>query len=299
MGTADRGYGAERFIGGRLDDALGVVFEPPISVVSERANEDDDRLAQLISDKIIPRLLALHNGLGFATGEALVHPGATEIAELARLVVGPENSDAIDYILSLRDRGLSLDMLHLELLEPAARHLGELWDEDHLDFLDVAIGVTRLQHLVHVFAGLDEIAPYDDKRRALIVTTPGERHSLGNVMVQEFLRAGGWYVCSCPGADIEQISAIAEREWIAVVGFSMSSDTHLDSLASSVSAVRAASMNHNIGVMVGGPAFTNNPELAIEVGADGTAANAPAAVVLAKKLLVRSIAGTRTPLVCS
>lgn len=296
MAMGDQGFGTEQFGGRGIDDAIGIVFDPPISVFNERADQDDDRLAQLISDKIIPRLLALHNGLGVTKGDAPVHPGQAEIAELARLVIGPENSDAMDYILGLRDRGLSLDMLHLELLEPAARYLGELWDDDNLDFFDVAIGVTRLQRLVHKFAGLDAIAPYDDKRRALIVTTPGERHSFGNMMVQKFLRAGGWHVCSCPGAEIEQISAIVAQEWIGVIGFSMSADNHIDSLASAVAAVRAASMNPDVGVMVGGPAFTRNPQLALEVGADGTATNAPAAVVLAKKLLVRSITMARTPL---
>jgi methanogenic corrinoid protein MtbC1 len=39
-----------------------------------------------------------------------------------------------------------------------------------------------------------------------------------------------------------------------------------------------------IGVMVGGPVFTANPALAREVGADGTAANAPTAVLMAQKL---------------
>jgi len=39
-----------------------------------------------------------------------------------------------------------------------------------------------------------------------------------------------------------------------------------------------------IGIMVGGPVFTANPELALEVGADSTAINAPTAVLLAQKL---------------
>ena len=39
-----------------------------------------------------------------------------------------------------------------------------------------------------------------------------------------------------------------------------------------------------IAVMVGGPMFSANPHLAIEVGADDTAVNAPAAVLVAQKL---------------
>jgi MerR family transcriptional regulator, light-induced transcriptional regulator len=36
--------------------------------------------------------------------------------------------------------------------------------------------------------------------------------------------------------------------------------------------------------MVGGPVFVKRPELAVRVGADAAAVNAPAAVILAQKL---------------
>jgi hypothetical protein len=48
-------------------------------------------------------------------------------------------------------------------------------------------------------------------------------------------------------------------------------------------------MNEAIRVIVGGPAFVGYPERVEVLGADGTAANAPAAVILAKKLLADSL----------
>jgi methanogenic corrinoid protein MtbC1 len=45
-------------------------------------------------------------------------------------------------------------------------------------------------------------------------------------------------------------------------------------------------VNRAIGVMVGGPAFTRNPDLVARVGADAAAVDAPTAVILAKKLLM-------------
>ena len=41
--------------------------------------------------------------------------------------------------------------------------------------------------------------------------------------------------------------------------------------------------------MIGGSAVTRQPDLVLRVGADGTAANGPAAVVLAKKLLAAGL----------
>ena len=165
--------------------SVQILFEPPIAIEIEDAQERESRLAVVIADKVIPRLLALHNSISGPEADINIHAGEPEIAELSRLVVGPDNSEALDYVLSLRNAGLSLDLLHLELLEPTARHLGELWEADRLDFIDVSIGLDRLQRLVHVFAGLDDVPPYDEKRRALIVTTPDEQHILGNTIVQD------------------------------------------------------------------------------------------------------------------
>jgi MerR family transcriptional regulator, light-induced transcriptional regulator len=45
--------------------------------------------------------------------------------------------------------------------------------------------------------------------------------------------------------------------------------------------------------MVGGPMFTANPELAVTVGADATAPNAPTAVLVTQKLFDLAERGTR------
>ena len=61
-------------------------------------------------------------------------PTRDEIAQLARLVLGPDIDSTTNHILSLKKRGLSLNILFIELLEPAGRHLGEKWDDDHCNF---------------------------------------------------------------------------------------------------------------------------------------------------------------------
>ena len=271
------------------ENPLAVSVEPPIVVQAEDFDQRADRLATMIADHVIPRLSGIYSKAAVLSAQETVHPGIDEIDELSRLILGPANEDAADYILKLRDGGISLDTLHAELLEPTARHLGELWDEDKVDFLDVTIGVRRLQELVHMFSGLDQMPAYDNKRRALLVTTPGETHSFGNAMIQRFFRSGGWYVYSSPGAQLQHISALVAREWLGVVGFSLSTEKHVESLGAAIETVRKMSINRTVGIMVGGPAFAGKPELALKVGADGTAANAPAAVLLAKKLLVPSL----------
>lgn len=272
-----------------MPSGMPLVIEPPLTIEVGDAALRHDRLATLVAEKVVPRLLALHAPAKDALRAETFHAGTIEINELSRLVLGAENADAFDYITRLREAGLSLDNLYLELLEPTARHLGELWDEDKVDFLDVSVGLIRLQRLVRVFAGLDDTAPYDEKCRALIIATPDEQHLFGNAIVQRFFRAAGWHVACGPVAGAADLESIVSREWFGVVGFSIAADRHLENLRNAIAAVRAKSVNRNVGIIVGGPAFFEKPELAIEVGADGTAINAPAAVMLAKKLLVPSL----------
>ena len=42
----------------------------------------------------------------------------------------------------LRGRGVSVEALYVHLLAPAARHLGELWEDDRCHFADVTVGMA-------------------------------------------------------------------------------------------------------------------------------------------------------------
>lgn len=246
------------------------------------------KLSRIVADHVVPRLVALHEQVRGAVGDPLI-PSDKDVGELSRLVLGPETPEAVDFVLKLKDGGISLDLLHTELLEPAARRLGDLWTEDKIDFVDVTLGVARLQRLVHVFEGLDQVPDVDEKRTVLLACAPGEQHSFGSTIVQKFLRASGWRVWTCSTPRMEEAADIVAKDWFAVVGFSLSSDIHVEVLKQAILRVRQASQNPKVGIMVGGSAITRHPEWVAAVGADGTAANAPAAVILAKKLLVESL----------
>lgn len=269
------------------DAGAGGGFLPPLEMTVDLPDFRYAKLSKIVADHVLPQLVALHVQ---PQGAAPVTPLRTaEIAQLAQLLLGPENADAANFVLKLKDEGVSLDDLHAELLEPTARLLGELWTEDKADFLDVTIGISRLQRMVHVFEGLGQIPDYDEKRRVLLACAPGEQHSLGSTIVQKFLRAGGWHVWTCASSNPAEPAEIVAREWFGVVGFSLGSDVNIESLRSVIEQVRVSSLNPKVGIMIGGSAVARDPDLVNKVGADGTAANGPAAVVLAKKLLAEAL----------
>jgi MerR family transcriptional regulator, light-induced transcriptional regulator len=244
------------------------------------------KLARMVSSQILPRLLHLHadDTVEVAPIAQMFALDAGDIGGLADIVLGSDLEAAATYVVALRDRGLSMEKLFVELLEPTARHLGVLWDNDECDFIDVTLGVARLQKLLAIFNATHELPALDTKRRVLMAAAPGNQHSFGGAMVEKFLRAGGWDVQTATGETADAIADVAKHEWFAVVGLTMGSATQLGGLAETITKLRAKSLNSVIGIMVGGPAFTENPRLADEVGADATAPNAPAAVLVAQKL---------------
>ena len=246
-------------------------------------------LARVISSEIIPRLLRLNTQVAKPSEpiEAVacpLAPGTEEVTALADIVLGTDLEAATNYVLVLRERGLPMDSLFIELLEPTARHLGEMWSRDECDFIDVTLGVARLQKLLAVFNDTHDIPSLDSRRHVLMAITPGDQHYFGVTMVERFLLAAGWQVQTELSGTSEEIADAARRRWFAVAGFTAGSERQLDVLRSLIVQVRKQSLNPAIGVMVGGPMFTANPALAGDVGADATAPNAPTAVLVAQKL---------------
>ncbi len=242
------------------------------------------KLARIVSREIVPRLLHLHSITKIDDIIPATGPSGDEIDELAHIVLGDDLGASAAYVAALRDRGLAMDTLFVELLEPTARHLGEMWDNDECDFIDVTLGVARLQKLLAIFNCTHDVPALHERRQVLMAMTPGDQHYFGVTMVEKFLRAGGWAVHGEHEASSETIETAVRQRWFAVAGFTLGSDRRVNVLRDMISAVRACSANRGIGIMVGGPLFNERPELVAEVGADATAPNAPSAVLVTQKL---------------
>lgn len=264
-------------------------FVSPEVYRREDVAERQARLAELVAERIIPQLVKLHSEV---LPEALpiehvveaLAPSRSDISGLAHVVLGSDLEAAAAYVLVLRDRGLAMETLFLELLEPAARHLGQMWDNDECDFIDVTLGVARLQKLLATFNGSHVLPDLDTRRQVLLAVTPGDQHYFGATMVERFLHASGWTVETAFDRSAAEIAHAARAEWFAVAGLTVGSERSLPALQDTIRQIRRESRNQMIGIMVGGPLFTANPGLAQEIGADGTASNAPTAVLMAQKL---------------
>lgn len=238
---------------------------------------------------MIPRLVLAGRASLVTAGPPgdIIRPDAEEVAAFAQLVLRQDASAATSFIEDLLERGAALETVYLDLLSPAARQLGELWNEDLCDFTEVTMALGRMQQLLRELSMSfqPEVDQPQAGRRALLVPAPGEQHTFGLLMVTEFFRRAGWEVSSAGGGSPTAVVNAVRGEWFAIVGFSISSDRRLDALASCIRNIRRASLNRGIGVLVGGPLLVMHPELVPLVGADATAADARQAARQAESLL--------------
>jgi methanogenic corrinoid protein MtbC1 len=149
------------------------------------------------------------------------------------------------------------------------------------------MGLWRLQHVVHELGQRHARTPIEVRtnRRAYFSAAPGDQHSFGVVMVEDFFRHAGWQTASASTATFAGLAEIVAAEWFELIGLTVSYELHIESLAEIIAALRKVSKNPAVLVMVGGMIFAEQPGLAARVGADGTASDGKLAVLCAEKLL--------------
>jgi len=237
-----------------------------------------DRLVRTVEAEIVPRLLIARRSIP-ATPVPANTEGLDEgdAAELARLLLSHEVDVPFAYVEAIRHRGVPLEHIYTQLLAPAARRLGVLWERDEVDFVQVTLGLGRLHQLLQRLGAQAPRVPSVESRgcarRALFATVPEEDHSFGLLMVTQFFRQNGWDVWNEFPETADELVACVSQNSFSMVGLSAGSLERVDQLTALIRRIRRASVNPVVGVMVGGPVFLHHPELAARVGADATAAD--------------------------
>jgi MerR family transcriptional regulator, light-induced transcriptional regulator len=254
--------------------------------LTEAASEK--RLLTLVEAEIIPRLMLAHRDSRHEAQDTAIR--SHEVATFARALLSNHIPDATELIGQLCERGVKMEAIYLQLLAPAARYLGELWEADQCNFSEVTLCLWRMQTLMYdlsaAFHGGDlrPTARSGAERRILVASLPGQQHTFGLSMLSEFFRKDGWVVLAIPSPQAGEVQDSLSMHWFDVLALSASMDGEVNNLTKTIKAARKTSRNPRLAVMVGGPLFLRQPGLAATVGADGMSEDAPSALALAGHL---------------
>ena len=264
----------------RANDHASVCPEPAIILHADWRRE----LRQAIVQRVLPRLSAMPGVLPPDRPNRPEPFPAELVVQFADAALGT----GLDGLLALIDRfmagGATLESVFLDLLSPAARHLGDLWLADRLSFFDVTAGLGRLQAIVRALGPNFEgrIGGAVKARRILLSPVAGENHVFGLSIVAAFFRRAGWIVTFEPVGVSEDLIARVRTGGFDAVGLSAAGDGALQRLPAQIQAIRRASGPRGIAVLAGGPAFLADPDLGRQVGADAVARDATEAVRVAE-----------------
>ena len=245
--------------GGRPADLLGVSWlvavekhVPPV-VANEALGLYRAALSELVATVIVPRLFAAR-----PAPEARLPPLS---ATLAALLIAVDVSSAFAFVEAALDRYVSLGSLATDLIEPAARDLGDLWQSDDCSEFEATLGLTRLQAIAREFGlGAPRISALHPPA-VLVTPQPGEAHMLGAVLDAEMPWQAGW----SPHVDFPSSSCALDTfvasTWIDALDLSRSTsfrrDHQLDQVRKTITSARLASQNPAIVVIVSGRAFSD------------------------------------------
>jgi methanogenic corrinoid protein MtbC1 len=243
-----------------------------------------------IESEIVPRLLVAHRVGPVPPSLAIAASRELDDADVARftsLVMRADDAAVSAFIGDLTERGVPLDAVYLDLLAPTARALGELWSEDACDFMEVTLALGRLQQALRELGTqpVSGVAAGEAAGHVLLVSLPGEQHTLGLFMVAEFFLRDGWQVSvGLPLSESDLLHTL-QKDWFDVIGLTVAHGDRVPVLRQLVGRARRASRNRDALVMVGGRVLDEEPELVGRVGGDAWAPDARQAPSVARALL--------------
>jgi len=258
----------------------------------EFARLDHEILKRLVDSTVLPQVTPRYGV------EQPVHVETRDprMASLARLLVAADPAEAFALLDILHAEAGSLRASCMWVSEPVARDLGDLWAADEVSEFDVTLGLGRLQQSFRKLcleADHNERPPERLRGCILIAPLPGEQHLMGAVFDAEMMWREGWDThCEFP-ADNAALIQLVKREWFDVVDLSLSlafkREDWMPRMAATIAAVRSASRNPKLVVVVRGRVFFDHdeplPDLIHSVGADG----ASTAAVLVVPSFQRSV----------
>ncbi len=187
-------------------------------------------------------------------------------------------------VLDAVDEGLSVPDAIFKVLLPAQREVGRLWHVNEISIAEEHMVTMTTQRLMAVLASRAQRAP-DRGRTAVAAAVAGNIHEIGIRAIAYLLEFEGWRTIYL-GADVpkSELPGAIECFDADIVLLSLALSSQLPALQRTIDEIRGR-FGDEVRIMVGGNGLNEAPELWKELGADGYAATADAALAVADELV--------------
>ena len=253
-------------------------FTGQLGRVFSANDECEESLVNVIDDHLIPRLLQSEHYASEMATQSSKEKRDSAFPEFIAFTEGCRDGDSLRanaIVDALIAQGVSDQSMFLDLITPAARHLGHLWDKDLCSFTDVTCGLAIMHQITYRLGYEYRDGPQGEGEKAhvMLCAAPGSMHLLGITIVADLFKREGASVVIDVSATEDELVRTGANEWFDVIGVSVAIEAQLINLKSLVTRLKQSSGNPDVKVILGGPIFTlveATPEL---FGADAISNN--------------------------
>jgi 5-methyltetrahydrofolate--homocysteine methyltransferase len=180
--------------------------------------------------------------------------------------------------------GIDPQVLVQEQMIPAMDEVGRRYEANEYFVPELLISARAMKASLELIRPLLTAQGAEPAGRVAIGTVKGDLHDIGKNLVAAMLEGAGFEVIDL-GVDVSPdkfIAAVNEKN-AGLVAMSALLTTTMNSMKTTVEAIKAAGVRDKVKIMIGGAPVTQ--KYADEIGADGYSTNANSAVALARKLV--------------
>ena len=208
----------------------------------------------------------------------------TRFIDLYEAILNGEAPKAVAATRQALDAGAAPIDLISEGMVPAMAEVGRLYESGEYFVPELLLAGRAMKSAMELLRPLLVESGQTPSTRVVIGTVKGDLHDIGKNLVASMLEGGGFEVIDL-GADVAPerfVAAVAERQPQVLCLSSLLTVT-MPSMKSTIEALTAAGLRHQVKVLVGGAPVTL--QYANEIGADGYTDNASGAVGLVRSVL--------------
>jgi 5-methyltetrahydrofolate--homocysteine methyltransferase len=210
----------------------------------------------------------------------------SDFPELTQAVIDGNRNKVVEIVNAELETGATPQSLLSDFMIPGMLEVGSLMQEGEYFIPEVLRSAKAMQFGLNILEPLlAEGGGADSAGYIVIGSVDGDIHDIGKNLVVMLLKGSGFTVNDL-GVSVKVetfIEAVKEKEGTVLLGMSALITPTLDEMPVVIKAVEEAGLRDRVKIMVGGAPVTQ--EFCDEIGADGTADDAAAAVSLAKKLV--------------
>ncbi len=213
-----------------------------------------------------------------------VPPHGPLAAKYLQLLLRGERHVASKLILDAVRQGTPVRDIYLNVFQRTQYEIGRLWQVNRINvaqehYCTAATQVIMSQLYPYIFDGKK------GHRTLVAACVSGDLHEIGARMVCDFFEMDGWNTYYL-GANVPTPSVVQTliKQRANVLAISATITYHVRAVEALIATVRRAPECGRVKILVGGYPFNITPDLWREIGADGSAADAQAAVLLANRL---------------